>query len=222
MHILFRTIGQAMGLQLVRGILPESIDIYLNAAINEKCRSVLLQNASTAFQDRITVRDNPISPVNSLRTLYKTHNISVSNSDIIYNHIEKNLNTEINPTDKVFEYLSFYVVYNNGEVHPCRIIEHDKLQFVLNDFCNRATDEYPIVSLFSDTNDNVIAKIFVTNNNKVNFVTCNYLVNPKKVSLSNNVDCNLPEYLHTEIVEMAVNRYFQSVGSTTQSVKQSN
>ena len=43
MHNAFRTFGQAMGLQLVRGILPESIDVYLNAAIIEKCRSILLE-----------------------------------------------------------------------------------------------------------------------------------------------------------------------------------
>ena len=36
MHNVFRTLGQQMGMQLNRGILPESIDIYLNEAIIEK------------------------------------------------------------------------------------------------------------------------------------------------------------------------------------------
>lgn len=41
MHNEFRTFGQVMGLQLVRGILPESIDVYLNAAINETVRNII-------------------------------------------------------------------------------------------------------------------------------------------------------------------------------------
>lgn len=222
MHILFRTIGQAMGLQLVRGILPESIDIYLNAAINEKCRSILLQNASTAFQDKITVRDNPVSPINALRTLYRTVDISITSSDfvpvnVLKQHIEKDLSTITN----VFQFVSFYVGYNDGTVKNCRLIEHDKLQLVLNDYCNKADDEYPVVSLISDTNKDIIAKLYVENNSNVNLLTCNYICNPAKVqNNSNPIDCDLPEYLHNEIVELAVNKYFQSVGSTTQSVKQ--
>ena len=34
----------------------------------------------------------------------------------------------------------------------------------------------------------------------------------------NDVDCELPDYLHDEIVEMAVNKYFTSVGSTSKQV----
>ena len=35
MHEMFRVLGQQMGLERVRGILEESIDVYLNAAIKE-------------------------------------------------------------------------------------------------------------------------------------------------------------------------------------------
>ena len=46
MHNEFRTFGQVMGLQLVRGILPESIDVYLNAAINETVRNIISKNVA--------------------------------------------------------------------------------------------------------------------------------------------------------------------------------
>ena len=51
MHNVFRTLGQQMGMQLNRGILPESIDIYLNEAIIEKVQVDLLRGVHTALQD---------------------------------------------------------------------------------------------------------------------------------------------------------------------------
>ena len=69
-----------MGLQHVRAILPEEIDKFLNLAIIEKCRSIVISNASTAFQDSRTARDNPISPYNALRTLFREEIKTVSNT----------------------------------------------------------------------------------------------------------------------------------------------
>ena len=124
-------------------------------------------------------------------------------------------------TYKGSQIITTYVGYNDGTVKNCRLIEHDKLQLVLNDYCNKADDEYPVVSLVSNTNKDTVAKLYVENNSNVNLLTCNYICNPAKVqNNSNPIDCDLPEYLHNEIVELAVNKYFQSVGSTTQSVKQ--
>ena len=75
MHKRFRTIGQAKGLQLVRAVLPESIDEYLNAAIVEKCRSVLIQNTSTQIQGKISNDDNPTSPYTLLEHYLEKLNI---------------------------------------------------------------------------------------------------------------------------------------------------
>ena len=47
MHNIFRTLGQQMGLQRIRGILPESIDVYINDAIIEKVRSVVIANTGS-------------------------------------------------------------------------------------------------------------------------------------------------------------------------------
>ena len=43
---------------------------------------------------------------------------------------------------------------------------------------------------------------------------------PKVVSEANKVDCDLPAYVHQEIVERAVQKFFTSVGATTHQVKQ--
>ena len=71
MHVLFRTLGQAMGLQLVRAILPESIDTYLNDAIVDTVRKIVLSNSTMQFQDKVTIQNDTISPINAIRTLYK-------------------------------------------------------------------------------------------------------------------------------------------------------
>jgi hypothetical protein len=44
MHVTFRELAQQMGMQTVRAILMEDIDICLNAAIIEKARNVIVEN----------------------------------------------------------------------------------------------------------------------------------------------------------------------------------
>lgn len=218
MHILFRTVGQQMGIQQVRGILPESIDEYLNVAINEKCRSVLQQNASTQFKDKLTLQDNSVSPINALSTLYRSD--GEQNKNVVEDHSEYNLMSLHN--GNVFEFISFVVgikVNDSIKYRPCRLIEHDKLYMTLSDECSKADDEYPIVSLFTDSNDNFIAKVFATHPGNTTTLIFNYIKKPNKVDIGNNVECDLPDFLHTEIVELAVQKFFQSVGSTTKQVQ---
>lgn len=225
MHHLFRVIGQAKGLQLVRAILPESIDDYLNAAIMEKCRSVLIQNTSTAFPDKITNRDNPTSPYNALRTLFKTKTLNV-----LKQGSSKNFSA-IDGTNKSFvlAYISASTRYDKtipngdtisieeGNYYPCRIIEPDKISYILNDYCNKPSKEYPCCTIESSTTNGVEFKIY-TNDNEIPKLVVSYIATPAKVNHSANIDCDLPDYLHYEIVEIAVNKYFQSVGSTTKQI----
>ena len=225
MHHLFRVIGQAKGLQLVRAVLPESIDDYLNAAIMEKCRSVLIQNTSTAFPDKTTNRDNPTSPYNALRTLFKTKILNV-----VKQGFSKNFSaTDATNKSSVLAYLSVSTRYDKtitnsdtiiteeGNSYPCRIIEPDKISYILNDFCSKPSKEYPCCTIESSTTDSVEFKIY-TNDNETPKVVISYIATPNKVNHSAAIDCDLPDYLHSEIVEIAVNKYFQSVGSTTKQV----
>lgn len=212
MHQLFRTIGQAKGLQLVRAVLPESVDDYLNSAIMEKCRSVIIQNTSTAFPDKITVRDNPTTPYNALRTLFKTKTISgTKENDSNYFTV-----VDTDSKTKVLSYLSVSTKYDNNQ-YPCRLIEPDKLSHVLNDFCNAPSKDYPCCTIETNGSEDVKFKVY-TNDNETPSIVISLIEMPTKVSYSDKVDCNLPDYLHTEIVELAVNKYFQSVGSTSKQV----
>ena len=220
MHTVFRTLGQQMGLQQVRGILPESIDIYLNDAIIEKVRSTVILNTGTTIQDKVTQQHNPISPINSLRTIYKTVEFKVGESTKTSNYYKVSINI-----DNVMLFTSFFVNYtdNLNKKYACRIIESDKLENTLNDYCNKASYEYPIVSIFYDVNTKQIVRLFTNSDSKIpESLEVRYVENPAKVKFdentSNCIDCNLPDYIHFEIVEMAVYKYLQSVTSTTKPI----
>ena len=69
------------------------------------------------------------------------------------------------------------------------------------------------LSVYVGTDKNPVEKLFIS-----------YVAMPNKVkydtnNTANNVDCDLPDYLHTEVVESAVKKFFTSVGSTSQNVQ---
>lgn len=67
-----------MGMQLNRGILPESIDTFINAEIGEFVQTELLTNAHTVLQDNVNLQSMTMSPVNLFRTLYRKDEIPLA------------------------------------------------------------------------------------------------------------------------------------------------
>lgn len=216
MHVTFRELAQQMGQETVRAILSEDIDICLNAAIISKARAVLQSNVGTVFKDKVARQNSAISPVNALRTLYKFNDI-----DSIDGY-----GTEVDPftvdvsTDGIMLFTGFAVSYNGNTIYDCRIIEVERLGQTLRDFCNRASKDAPIVTIFDNDND---IKVNLYTGRKTSaqpsLLRYYYIAEPAKVHydedvIEDNVDCDLPIYLHMEIVEDAVNYYLQSVGAT--------
>lgn len=219
MHREFRVLGQQMGLQLVRAILPESIDTYLNNCIVEWVRKRIAANVDSIYNDRVTIQRNGVDPVNGVRTLFKSKKITAIGS------VGDNGSylVTLQSVDDVMFYTSFDVNYITDELYyGCRFIEREKLYSTLRDYCNAASHEYPIISISSDDNDEEVAEVHVGNSDPIKTLNVNYIKMPNvvkySVNIADRVDCNLPEYCHHEVVEMAVNKYFQSVGSTNQTV----
>lgn len=213
MHEMFRVLGQRMGLERVRGILEESIDVCLNDAINEIVDNVIKSNVQTVYKDKITIQDNPISPVNGVSTLYKEVDKNGS--------IESDSPVVLTVEDIRYIY-GFSVAYPGNTVYKqCRLIEPDRVEITLSDYCSRASKEYPIVTVV-DVNEKTGEYTIrpYTDGNRVSSIRMKYIKNPVKVSLEEEVDCDLPEHLHKDVVEVAVTKYLQSVGSTTQNVRQ--
>ena len=110
-------------------------------------------------------------------------------------------------------YTHFAVSYDNKTLDDCRIIEAEYLQRTLRDYCNRATKRYPIcVSIVKDGKHSI--EIYNGNSNsKPTKVVYNYIKLPAVVKydeqvIENRVNCDLPDYLHMEIVELAI-AYFR-------------
>ena len=216
MHSMFRTIGQMKGMQNIRGILPEEIDDYLNAAIIGFCREALASGSATQYPDKVSQRDNQIVPYNALRTLY----------DETPKQVDRTLINEyytLNLTNAGTEYLAIIgadVNYSaNGRRYQCRIVEPTKIGYLLNDYCNRPTKTEPFCVIDSDVSQKAEFHIYTDKNAPYQCFV--HTINmPKVVSEANKVDCNLPAYVHQEIVERAVQKFFTSVGATTHQVKQ--
>lgn len=82
MHVWFRQYAQQMGMQNVRAILPEQIDLLINTSISDTINQIIRENIGIT-NDRIVTDNSKIGQINALRTLYKvkTLNICTHNSD---------------------------------------------------------------------------------------------------------------------------------------------
>lgn len=176
MHNAFRTIGQQMGLQLVRGILPESIDVFLNNVIIEKTQVELLQGVRTVMQDSVNTQASTMSPINTFRTLYRTARLSINHDSsaggdfqnklsyysenngfhIVAIPTVNNANFYLDSDDEYYinpmMYLGFsveYDEYHRGNSTACRLIGSDVLETTLRDYCNGASKDSPIAVLNS-------------------------------------------------------------------------
>lgn len=69
MHIWFRQYAQQMGMQNVRAILPEQIDLVINTSIDDTVNQIIKENVGVS-NDRIISDNNKIGQINALSTLY--------------------------------------------------------------------------------------------------------------------------------------------------------
>lgn len=209
MHQYFRVYGQQVGMQNIRAILPEEIDAFLNVAINEKVREVLVTNA-ISNENKVLTGNNTIGNLNFFRTLYDIYRVTD-----ITNSVENNQNISVADIDftNIMYITNCIVQYEYTELHyNCRIIDINELENTIHDYCNSPSFDYPICRI----TDNII---IYTGSKIPKNITLNYIKNPNIVSLDDNVSCDLPEYIHYEIVQLAVQTYFNSVGATTQKVE---
>lgn len=77
MHVWFRQNAQQMGLQNVRAILPEQIDLLLNTSIYDTVNQIIQQNIGIT-NDRVITDNSKIGQINALRTLYKVTEVAIT------------------------------------------------------------------------------------------------------------------------------------------------
>ena len=236
MHELFRVLGQQMGMQKVRGILPESIDILLNTSIVHCVRQIITSNVTTNFGNIVATQRNKISVINALRTLYveDTQELEYDGESIPY-PIEASLFYGF----KVFSIINCDVAYDEEEPYKyisTRLIEPNLIAEVERDYLLKPTPKFPVATIVETVDDYIyettgenntstsitgtlIKYNFYTDGTKATKVKASFLKYPAKVHYSDDaeqcVDCDLPIHLHHMIVEEAVRLYFQSVNLTS-------
>lgn len=223
MHATFRTLAQQMGMQLNRGILPESIDIFLNDAIIELVRTEIAKGVRTAIQDNVDTQSMTMPTINLFRNMYRTD--TTKNFEIV----EQNENGYYTVNLDSYEgdtmmYLGFSLKYKDsipGRLTAARLIGADVLETTLRDYCNGASKDSPIVCLCGFGSIPTGLEIYTNDpNNSLEAVVTKRIMMPDTVKYSvkdgeESINCNLPDYVHYEIVERAVMKFYQSIGATT-------
>lgn len=248
MHVWFRQYAQQMGMQNVRAIYPEQIDILINTSISDIVNELVRNNVGIR-NDRVVTDNAKIGQINALRSLYtvKSVNSNKFERDIRYTdlglyNIEKFIIDNANATDyainNVLYIVDIAISYSKDKesytrLFPVRIIEEAYLADTLNDFVLKPRVRTPIAVIYKNSSNN-------TNASKLelylgeNYETGNGLITSKSITLQpyelrvsyiaapakvkyvsdlgdDNVDCDLPESMHVDILKHAVDLYNISV-----------
>ena len=236
MHVWFRQYAQQMGMQNVRAILPEQIDLLINTSITDTINQIITQNIGVT-NDRVITDNSKIGQINALRSLYKVVEViadpdngdepfSEGNIDTIYNIIANFRDIDGEPGQE-FDYLYLVDLAINYKTSankitnyfPVRLIDDAFLADTLNDFILKPRVRTPIAVIYNNKIQlyiNDIVNTGLPQNLTPNVLRISYIGKPAKVAYlsdvgGTNVDCDLPEYMHVDILKHAVDLYRISI-----------
>lgn len=236
MHVWFRQYAQQMGMQNVRAILPEQIDLLINTSITDTINQIITQNIGVT-NDRVITDNSKIGQINALRSLYKVIEViadpdngdepfNKGNIDTIYNIIANFGDIDGEP-GQAFDYLYLVDLAINYKTStnkitnyfPVRLIDDAFLADTLNDFILKPRVRTPIAVIYNNKIQlyiNDIVNTGLPQNLTPNVLRISYIGKPAKVAYlsdvgGTNVDCDLPEYMHVDILKHAVDLYRISI-----------
>lgn len=242
MHQMFRQYAQQMGMQNVRAILPEQIDLLINNSISDTINQVITQNIGIT-NDRVISDASKLNQVNALKSLYKVWKGSIA--DVTIKGKEKtsyiisfqlplnNFKTTGSYTDDgdsstaiSFLYMvDLSINYKKSDfvtnVFPVRIVDDQFVADVVNDFVLAPTMRSPVASIHDSLIELYIDKAdakpedrqpFTFKGVSINELRLSYIAKPAVVRFAEDVDgtnvnCDLSEYMHVDIVKHAVELY---------------
>ena len=262
MHVWFRQYAQQMGMQNVRAILPEQIDVLINTSISDLVNQLVRDNVGIR-NDRVITDNSKISQINALRTLYKVVELEMSSATPFMEFLAANMligkmsnkkadGTDVGVTAPDYLYLvDFALNYkvtsdgyagttggsaptfsNDGTAietnyFPVRLIDDAYLADTLNDFVLKNRIRTPILVTYNNGTFDLYVDTFVregtTNptyhleNNLVPYkFRMSYIAKPAYVRYATdiggtNVDCDLPQSMHVDILKHAVDLYSLSL-----------
>ena len=242
MHQMFRQYAQQMGMQNVRAILPEQIDLLINNSISDTINQVITQNIGVT-NDRVISDASKLNQVNALKSLYKVWKGSISAATVkgkektnyiisfqlpLNNFKTNGSYTDDNVSSTAISFLyavDLSINYKKADfitnVFPIRIVDDQFVADVVNDFVLAPKMRSPVASihdnlieLYIDKADNKPneGEAFTFNGVSINELRLSYIAKPAVVRFAEdingtNVNCDLPEYMHVDIVKHAVGLY---------------
>lgn len=242
MHKMFRQYAQQMGMQNVRAILPEQIDLFINNSISDTINQVITQNIGIT-NDRVISDASKLNQINALKSLYKVWkgNISAAtvkgkektNYIISFQLSFNNFKTTGSYTDDNVSSTAISFLYAVDlsinykktdfvtNVFPVRIIDDQFVADVVNDFVLAPKMRSPVASIHDNLIELYIDKAdskpedeqpFTFKGVSINELRFSYIAKPAIVKFAEDVDgtnvnCDLPEYMHVDIVKHAVELY---------------
>lgn len=176
MHVNFRQYAQQMGMQNVRAILPEQIDVFINQSIMDTVNQLIRENIGIT-NDRVITDNSKIGQINAFRTLY-----DVRVKDITFTETQDDDDNTIAPRfvynavdrltglikhngggdeDELFESYMFLTDININYItggtdpivtawYPVRIIDDIYLADTLNDFVLKNRFRSPVAVVYKD------------------------------------------------------------------------
>lgn len=199
MCIKFRLYAQQAGMQNVRAILPEQIYQYLNSSITDTTNEII-RSAITIPDNSIVVDYGKVGRINALVPLQHTENADLDPSE------QYTFNT-ITP---YFIY-KIEVAYTGGLTYPVDITEEKYIADKLSDYIFKPRFYKPLAVISITRENEVYIKFYFGGNHPaISKVYIKYIAKPNVVNAS--TECNLPEYLHEDIVKHAVELYLRALG----------
>ena len=242
MHKMFRQYAQQMGMQNVRAILPEQIDLLINNSISDTINQVITQNIGIT-NDRVISDASKLNQINALKSLYKVWKGNIADATVkgkektnyiisfqlpLNNFKTGGSYTEDNVSSTAISFLyavDLSINYKKADfitnVFPVRIVDDQFVADVVNDFVLAPKMRSPVASIHDNLIELYIDKAdekpstsqpFKFNGVSINELRFSYIAKPAIVKFAedvdgNNVDCDLPEYMHVDIIKHAVELY---------------
>ena len=278
MHVMFRQYAQQMGMQNVRAILPEQIDLLLNTSQMDMVNQIIKENIGIT-NDRIITDNSKVGQINALSSLYHVVliDMSPSNKKGAFGFVASDRNTGRMSTElgdntiELPEYMflvDFSLNYkrvsnkqgysgtttytapsfDNDSIEtnyfPVRMIDDAYLADTLNDFILKNRLRTPIIVTYSKgdaTNRTNVFDLYIDTFHKVNSgdtvkyvlehdlipykLRMSYIGKPRKIEYradfgEDNVDCDLPEYMHIDLVKHAVDLYHTAIQGNMMAAQQ--
>ena len=187
-----RQYAQQMGMQNVRAILPEQIDILINQSITDTVNQLIRENIGVT-NDRVVTDNSKIGQINAFRTLYDVREVPISIAStptaaspftyspsdrlqglIKHSHVDSSGSDK---SDAVFGRYMFLVdisinytsVKGNDQStqittawYPVRIIDSAYLSDTLNDFVLKNRFRSPIACIYQNDTIELYVDLFKT------------------------------------------------------------